>query len=99
MDSVYEYDQQWFALHPTTHQYQRAPLPAEWPAVDVPPAAVVTVHQINAHCTVRVLAIPKERRLAEAIDTDTPPPVVPAHPVPGERMATLRGPWFYWDLG
>ncbi len=70
MSTSYEHDQQWFTLHPTSHQYQRAPLAYEWPDVSVPPDAIVTVHLINARCTVRVLARPKGRRVAEALDTD-----------------------------
>ena len=70
MSTSYEPDQQWFTLHPTSHQYQRAPFASEWPDVPVPPDAIVTVHYINARCTVRVLARPKGRRVAEAFDTD-----------------------------
>ncbi len=70
MFTNYERDQQWFTLHPTNQQYHRLPRPEEWPNVCVPRDAVVTVHFINAHCIVRVLAQPEGRRVAEAIDTD-----------------------------
>ncbi len=66
------------------HQYQRAPIAQEWPDLLVPPQAVVTVHLINAHCTVRVLGLPHGPRLAEVLDTDptrAAPPVPPAPPV------------------
>jgi hypothetical protein len=70
MFTSYERDQQWFVLHPTMHQYQGLPRPEEWFHVSVPPDAIVTVHYINARCTVRVLAVPHGPRLAEAVDTD-----------------------------
>jgi hypothetical protein len=70
MSISYERDQQWFTLHPTSHQYHRLPRPQEWPTVCVPPDAIVTVHFINAQCLVRVLALPNGPRLAEAIDTN-----------------------------
>lgn len=70
MSTSYEHDQQWFTLHPTSHQYQRSPFASEWPDVAVPPDAIVTVHYINARCLVRVLTRAKGRRVAEAFDTD-----------------------------
>ncbi len=90
MFTSYKHDRQWFTLHPSLHQYQRAPFAYEWPDLLVPPQAVVTVHLINPHCTVRVLGVPHEPRLAEVLDTDpthavlpVPParPVLPAQPV------------------
>jgi len=70
MSTSYEHDQQWFTLHPTSHQYQRAPFASEWPDVTVPSDAIVTVYYINARCLVRVLTRAKGRRVAEAFDTD-----------------------------
>jgi hypothetical protein len=88
MPTSYEHDQQWFTLHPTRHQYQRAPFAYEWPGVAVPPDAVVTVHYINARCTVRVLAPPKGRRVAEVLDTDPTQDVLPLR-----RALDARSPW------
>ncbi len=65
MPNVYHLDQAWFAQYATIQRYERAPLPYEWPDLPVPPDAVMTVHLINAHCTVRVLAVPHGPRLAE----------------------------------
>ena len=79
MPTVYEHDLQWFLLHPTAYRYQRPPLIAEWPDLTVPPDAIVTVHLINARCTVRVLAVPGRPRLAEALDTDPHYTVVSPH--------------------
>jgi len=70
MPTVYAHDHAWFVRHPLAYRYQRPPLPDEWPELEVPPDAIVTVHLINARCTVRVLAVPGKPRLAEAIDTD-----------------------------
>jgi hypothetical protein len=91
MPTVYKHDLQWFLLHPTTYRYQRPPLPTEWPNLDVPPDAVVTVYLINARCTVRVLAVPGTPRLAESIDTDSHYTVVSPR-----RSLTARMPPHMW---
>jgi hypothetical protein len=77
LPSVYTIDHQWFVQHPTTYRYQRPPLLNEWPDLRVPLDAVVTVHLINACCTVRVLACPGGPRLAEALATDLAAVVLP----------------------
>jgi hypothetical protein len=84
MFTSYEHDRQWFTLHPSIHQYQRAPFTQEWPDLSVPAQAVVTVHLINTRCTVRVLGVPDGPRLAEELDTDHTRavlPIAPARPV------------------
>ncbi len=70
MSNVYEHDQAWFLRHPLAYRTQRPPLPDEWPDLELPSDAIVTVHLINARCTVRVLAVPGRPRLAEVLDTD-----------------------------
>jgi hypothetical protein len=91
MPTVYALDHQWFVRHPTTYRYQRSPVHAEWPDLDVPPDAIVTVHLINARCTVRVLAVPGKPRLAEVIDTD--PHWTSVSP---RRSLTARMPEHVW---
>ncbi len=87
MPTVYEHDLGWFVQHPTAFCYHRPPLPHEWPDLVVPPDAVVTVHLINARCTLRVLAMPHGPRLAEALDSD------PAALVRGRRAPSVRHVW------
>jgi len=72
--------------------YQRRPLPAEWSGLSVPHDAIVTVHLINARCTVRVLAVPGRPRLAEAFDTDPHCTVVSSR-----RSLDARRHWHVWD--
>jgi hypothetical protein len=98
MFTSYEHDRQWFTLHPSMHHYQRAPIAHEWPDLSVPPQAVVTVHLINAHCTVRVLGVPHGPRLAEVLDTDptrATPPVPSVRPVPPAPPVAPHG----WRVG
>jgi hypothetical protein len=96
MFTSYDRDQQWFTLHPTIHQYQRAPFAYEWPDLLVPPQAVVTVHLINPHCTVRVLGVPHGPRLAEVLDTDPTHAVLtvpPAQCCPPSQLRRVLGAW------
>lgn len=98
MSTSYEQDQQWFTLHPTNQQYQRAPFAQEWPDLVVPPQAVVTVHLISPQCTVRVLGVPHGPRLAEVLDTDPTRAVLPvqsARPGQPDRPGTRRT----WHVG
>lgn len=70
MYTPYYIDRDWFVSHPTMQRYQRAPLPEEWQEMPIPSSAIVTVHLINERCTVRVLELPKGKRLASVLDTD-----------------------------
>ncbi len=94
MSTVYHLDQAWFARYPTIQRYERAPLPHEWPDLAVPPDAIVTVYSINAHCTVRVLALSHGPRVATVMDTNLArvvPLPLPPHVVP------VRTPHAIWE--
>lgn len=70
MGIPYQLDQTWFNDHPRQHMYQRPPFPEEWQHFSIPHEAVVTVHWINARCTVRVLKLPDGKKVATLLDTE-----------------------------